>query len=142
MGSQILITKSSSQLPFLIPTLTLHPAHGLCLYPTELLTLPIISLWKPLRGPLYDWPLALCDASTINPRTDLEPCDQVFANHASENMQVRYREQQRWYYLEGQRDDEVLVFRQSDSREEPACGESSSLLSSTISGLFWMCHFD
>ena len=84
----------------------------------------MISLWKPLRGPLYDWPLALCDASTINPSTDLEPCDQVFATHASENVQVRYGEQQRWYYLEGQREDEVLVFRQSDSKEEPGCGES------------------
>ncbi|KAL8791342.1 MAG: hypothetical protein Q9195_005961 [Heterodermia aff. obscurata] len=87
------------------------------LFPTN-----VNRLWKPLRGPLYDWPLALCDASTINPSTDLEPCDQVYAESASENMQVRYREQQRWYYLEGQREDEVLVFRQSDSKKESVCG--------------------
>lgn len=36
------------------------------------------SIWKPLRGPVMDWPLAMCAAQTVDPMTDFEPCDLVY----------------------------------------------------------------
>lgn len=30
------------------------------------LTLHFTSLWKPIRGPVYDFPLTLCDRRTVN----------------------------------------------------------------------------
>lgn len=72
------------------------------------------SVWKPLRGPLRDWPLALCDASSVQ-ATDLMASDQVFDTKVTENMQVHYDAGHKWYYLEDQEPSELLVFRQADS---------------------------
>src|SRR6201993_3707849 len=36
----------------------------------------VINLWRPIRGPLRDAPLALCDASSVSPG-DLVPADLV-----------------------------------------------------------------
>ncbi|KAL8639104.1 MAG: hypothetical protein Q9228_003819 [Teloschistes exilis] len=72
------------------------------------------DVWKPLRGPLRDWPLALCDASTVHPN-DLIASDNVFDVKVTENMQVHYDSGHKWYYLEDQESSELLVFRQADS---------------------------
>lgn len=47
------------------------------------------SVWKPLRGPLRDWPLALCDPATVEP-DHLTAADIVFKTRATENLQVHY----------------------------------------------------
>jgi hypothetical protein len=73
------------------------------------------SVWKPLRGPVRDWPLALCDMRTVDPEADFEPADLVYAQYVVENRQVYHAERQRWYYLSNQQPDEAWVFVQSDS---------------------------
>ncbi|KAK7422146.1 hypothetical protein QQZ08_009614 [Neonectria magnoliae] len=75
----------------------------------------IFHAWKPLNGPIKDWPLALCDASTVNVDTDLEKADAVQPDTIEENYQVYYRPQQRWYYVSEQKNSEVLLFRVFDS---------------------------
>ena len=72
------------------------------------------SVWKPLKGPLYDWPLAVCDAATVEDQ-DLETHDQVLPQVVRENYMVRHNAKHRWYYLSGQTTSELLVFRQADS---------------------------
>ncbi|KAI9781334.1 MAG: hypothetical protein M1816_002402 [Peltula sp. TS41687] len=76
-----------------------------------------LNVWKPLRGPLYDWPLALCDASSVDPKTDLVINDNVVSqiNKLIENVLVHYNPNQKWYYLSNQVPSELLVFRQHDS---------------------------
>ncbi|KAI4233711.1 MAG: hypothetical protein LQ349_004235 [Xanthoria aureola] len=76
------------------------------------------SIWKPLRGPVRDWPLALCDARTIDPARDLVTGDVVYQDHAEENYQVCYNPRQRWLYLSDQMPHEMLVFRTADSWED------------------------
>jgi hypothetical protein len=73
------------------------------------------SVWKPLRGPLHDWPLALCDASSLDADNDLIPADIVYPTYVAENLQVHYNSNQRWHYLSGQKPSEVLIFREVDS---------------------------
>lgn len=84
------------------------------------------SFWKPLVGPVNDWPLLLCDASTINPATDLEVADLLYPDHVTENSMVYYRSDHKWYYLSDHNTDEVIVFKQMDSQEGSLPGKHSS----------------
>ncbi|KAK8043212.1 hypothetical protein PG994_013695 [Apiospora phragmitis] len=54
-----------------------------------------VNVWKPLKGPLYDWPLALCDAATVEDQ-DLETHDQVLPQVVRENYMVRHNAKHRW----------------------------------------------
>ncbi|KAL9010327.1 MAG: hypothetical protein Q9173_004728, partial [Seirophora scorigena] len=80
-----------------------------------------VNVWKPLQGPVYDWPLALCDASTVNPDKDLVINDNVVSqiNKNIENVMVHYNSNQIWYYLSNQMPSELLIFRQHNSEGDP-----------------------
>ncbi|KAI4218170.1 MAG: hypothetical protein LQ349_008829, partial [Xanthoria aureola] len=84
-------------------------------------TFIVCSVWKPLRGPLQDWPLAVCDAASVD-ADNLVVSDKVYSNFATENIQVHRDARQRWYYLSGQQPDELLVFRQTDSKRKEMGG--------------------
>ncbi|KKK19977.1 hypothetical protein ARAM_004919 [Aspergillus rambellii] len=78
-------------------------------YAAELLALTnSISVWKPLRGPVKNWPLALCDAQTVD-ESDMIAFDEVYADDVLESYQVHYNPNQRWYYLSGQSTDEFAL---------------------------------
>ncbi|KAH7391755.1 hypothetical protein BKA66DRAFT_25838 [Pyrenochaeta sp. MPI-SDFR-AT-0127] len=74
-----------------------------------------VNFWKPLKGPVKNWPLAMCDPDTINPDTDLEPCDLVYPDYVVENRQLYHSDKQRWFYLSNQMPNEAWVFLQSDT---------------------------
>lgn len=74
-----------------------------------------ITIWKPLRGPLHDYPLALCDKQSVDFKQDLEPQDIVDRDEVLENVHVYHRAKHTWCYLKGQTDNELLVFRQADT---------------------------
>jgi hypothetical protein len=95
---------------------------------------PPCSVWKPLRGPLEDWPLCVCDATTVDAEKDLVPSDQVFPKHVVENIQVHRNPSQKWYYLSEQTEDELWIFQQSAgrSRVSPILVSSLSSLSKLI----------
>jgi len=73
------------------------------------------SIWKPLRGPLADWPLALCDAESVNYEADLIAADVVSRTGYTENIQVYYNPKHQWYYLSGQKSTELAIFCQGDT---------------------------
>ena len=75
------------------------------------------SVWKPLAGPLRDYPMAYCDAKTMNPQTDLLAVDEVFPTVANEVYQVLHNPDHRWYYIPDQLDTEVAIFAGYDSRQ-------------------------
>lgn len=74
----------------------------------------IINLWRPLRGPLLDTPLAMCDARTVAP-DDLVPTDLIYPNRKGETYSVRYNPNHRWYYMPAMQTDEVLLLKCYDS---------------------------
>lgn len=82
------------------------------------------SIWKPLRGPLRSWPLALCDLQTLN-RDDVVVFDEVHAKAVLESQQVVYNPSQKWYYLPDQEPNEIIVFKSMDTVER---GEGSFYL--------------
>jgi hypothetical protein len=74
----------------------------------------VINLWRPIRGPLRDAPLALCDARSVA-FSDLVPSDLIYPNRVGETYAVSYRPAHRWYYFSKMRPDEVLLLKCYDS---------------------------
>lgn len=72
-------------------------------------------MWHPLHGPLVDWPLGLCDASSVDFVQDTMTGDIVDREDVFENTQVLYNAGQEWYYLPNQMPDELLIFKNADS---------------------------
>ncbi|HZB93774.1 MAG TPA: CmcJ/NvfI family oxidoreductase, partial [Stellaceae bacterium] len=58
----------------------------------------VINLWRPIRGPLHDAPLAVCDASSVAP-VDLVPADLVYVNRTGETYAVTYNPSHRWFFV-------------------------------------------
>lgn len=77
----------------------------------------LVNAWHPLKGPLVDWPLAVCDARTVDFARDTMAGDVVDKHQVFENTQVHFDEQQTWYYLQHQMPDEVFFFKNADSAE-------------------------
>jgi hypothetical protein len=74
----------------------------------------VINLWRPIRGPLRDAPLAVCDAGSVAP-TDLVPSDLVYPNRTGETYAVTYNPSHRWFYVPAMRTDEALLIKCFDS---------------------------
>jgi hypothetical protein len=72
------------------------------------------NVWRPIRGPVLDSPLALCDARSFTDR-DLIASDLVYPHVRGETSRVEYRPKHRWYYFSEQRTDEVILIRVHDS---------------------------
>ncbi|RWA11196.1 hypothetical protein EKO27_g3895 [Xylaria grammica] len=73
-----------------------------------------INVWKPLCNPVEEWPLAVCDGTTVKP-DDLVETDSVRQGSVSTNYYVKYAPEQMWYYLKHQSPEEVLIFKHFDS---------------------------
>ena len=74
----------------------------------------IVSAWRPIRGPLHDAPLALCDARSTAPH-DLVATDLIGRARVDEAYSVTWNPHHRWLYFPGMRPDEVLLFKGYDS---------------------------
>lgn len=72
------------------------------------------SVWRALNGPLKDSILSVCDARTIE-REDLMAHDLVFSHYVGENFQLKYNSKQRWYFLDGMKANEAILFKNFDS---------------------------
>ncbi|KZO90308.1 hypothetical protein CALVIDRAFT_522936 [Calocera viscosa TUFC12733] len=79
----------------------------------------IVNVWRPIRGPIRDYPLAVADYRSINPETDLQPTDLIYPTRIGETYQVRYGDHQKWYYIKDQKPDDVLLLKCYESEVEP-----------------------
>ncbi|MBV8792475.1 MAG: methyltransferase [Pseudolabrys sp.] len=77
----------------------------------------IVNVWRPLRGPVLDSPLALCDARSFSDE-DLIASDLVYAHVRGETSRVEYKPTHRWYYFSEMRTDEALLIRIHDSAND------------------------
>jgi hypothetical protein len=74
----------------------------------------VINLWRPIRGPLRDWPLAVCDALSVAPE-DLVPSDLVYRDRVGETYGVTFNPAHRWFYVPEMQPDEALLLKCYDS---------------------------
>ncbi|MEC5159516.1 MULTISPECIES: CmcJ/NvfI family oxidoreductase [unclassified Janthinobacterium] len=77
----------------------------------------IVNLWRTLRHPVLDAPLALCDARTVAP-ADLVASDLFYPSRRGEIFQTLHNEHHRWWYFPAMTSDETLLFKQFDSQAE------------------------
>lgn len=77
----------------------------------------IINLWRPIRGPLRDAPLAVCDARSVNPE-HLVASDLVYRNRTGEIYSVIYDPAHRWFYVPEMEADEALLLKCYDSQTD------------------------
>lgn len=73
-----------------------------------------VNVWRPLRGPVNDWPLCFCDASTVQ-SGDSHATDMVYPDYFTENLSLQFNAGQKWYFLSDHAAEEIIVFKQSDS---------------------------
>src|ERR671918_767732 len=77
----------------------------------------VINLWRPIKGPVQDSPLAVCDATTID-LADLVPSDLVYQHRIGETYSVKYNPAHRWFYVPRMQPDEALLLKCSDTKTD------------------------
>ena len=74
----------------------------------------VINLWRPIRGPLRDSPLAMVDGTTVAP-DDLVASDLIYPNRNGETYSVKYNPNHRWFYFPDMTTDQALLLKCYDS---------------------------
>jgi len=77
----------------------------------------VINLWRPIKGPLQDAPLAVCDARSVDPG-DLVPSDLVYRDRVGETYSVTYNPAHRWFYVPEMRATEALLLKCCDTKND------------------------
>ena len=77
----------------------------------------IVNVWRPILGPLRDWPLAICDTQSVS-ADDWVATDLVHRDRLGETYLLTYRPSHRWFYVPEMRVDEALLLKCYDSAED------------------------
>src|ERR1700759_3779373 len=81
----------------------------------------VINLWRPIRGPVRDTPLALCDAASVA-AGDLVASDLIYPNRNGETYSVKFNPNHRWFYFPEMTPDEALLLKCYDSATDGRAG--------------------
>ncbi|KAF2092917.1 hypothetical protein NA57DRAFT_49296 [Rhizodiscina lignyota] len=76
-------------------------------------------IWRPLTTPLQNSPLALCDFRTVSPR-DLIAADILFPHYLDEAYEVLHSPAHRWFYKQGMKEEDMILFKLDDTAEDVA----------------------
>ncbi|HEY7688168.1 MAG TPA: CmcJ/NvfI family oxidoreductase, partial [Dongiaceae bacterium] len=74
----------------------------------------IINVWRPLRGPVEEKPLALCDARSVSPG-DWIATDLLYPDRTGEIYYVAHNPAQRWFYFPKMMREEAVLLKCFDS---------------------------
>ncbi|KAK8157465.1 hypothetical protein IWX90DRAFT_480714 [Phyllosticta citrichinensis] len=77
----------------------------------------IINAWRPLNGPVQDWPLATMDFTTLK-TSNIHPGN-LYHNRfelRGQSCSISHHPDQRWYYLDSQRNDEMTFIKIWDNK--------------------------
>lgn len=78
-----------------------------------------INVWRPIRGPVIDTPLAVCDATSMGPE-DFVPTDLVYEDRVGEIYSVAHNAAHRWFYFPEMQPDEVMLLKCYDADRDRA----------------------
>lgn len=103
-------------MPIAGPMLAAMANQGLGIPITSYSRLVIVNTWRAISAPPQDFPLAVCDDTSI-PEADIVSHD--FTDHATGVSWAaglpRYNPRHRWYYFPHMTEDELLLFKGYDS---------------------------
>ncbi len=74
----------------------------------------VINVWRPIRGPVLETPLAICDARSIRPR-ELVTTELRYPDRVGEVYSLTFAPEHRWFYFPRMQADEVLLIKCYDS---------------------------
>jgi hypothetical protein len=74
----------------------------------------VINLWRPIRGPVRDTPLAMLDGTTVK-ESDLVASDLIYPNRSGETYSVKFSPDHRWFYFPEMTPDEAILLKCYDS---------------------------
>ena len=77
----------------------------------------VVNVWRPIRGPVLEAPLALCDATSIAPE-DLVATDLKYPDRTGETYSVTFSPRHRWFYFPRMAADEVVLIKCYDSARD------------------------
>lgn len=77
----------------------------------------IINIWRSIKGPVQDTPLAVCDARSVR-REELVRGEVRYPKRTGEIYQLHHAPHHRWSYFSLMDRHEALLFKQFDSRTE------------------------
>ena len=74
------------------------------------------SVWRPLVGPVVDWPLALMDYRSVSVE-DVHPTDLWKGEYElrGQTVSITHNPAQQWWYLGEHQTDEITVIKIWDS---------------------------
>jgi len=75
----------------------------------------IINLWRPIRNPAYDRPLALCDFRSVDLKRDCVAQTLKYPDRDGEIWAVKHHETHRWKYWKGMTPEEIILIKCMDS---------------------------
>ncbi|KAJ8133390.1 hypothetical protein O1611_g238 [Lasiodiplodia mahajangana] len=78
-----------------------------------------VTLWRPISHSVVDWPLAVCDFTTIE-EGDIHSVDTVLPHRVNEIYHLQHNTGQRWYYMSNQKPDEAILMKILDTDENSA----------------------
>jgi len=73
-----------------------------------------VNLWRPIRGPVRDAPLALCDGASVAPEA-LRAVELRYPERRGEIYYLMHAPGQRWYFASEMTVDEAWLFKNFDS---------------------------
>ncbi|KIL59356.1 hypothetical protein M378DRAFT_169423 [Amanita muscaria Koide BX008] len=78
----------------------------------------VINLWRPIDVPVLEWPLALCDYRSVDPKTDVFPVALVYPDREGETFSVKHNPNHQWKYVRGMIPDELVLIKCFDSKQD------------------------
>ena len=77
----------------------------------------MIDVWRSIRGPVQEAPLAVCDAQSLAPQ-DLVATDLKYQDRTGEVYSVTFSPHHRWFYFPHLEQNEALLLKCYDSLED------------------------
>jgi len=77
----------------------------------------VMNVWRPIRGPVQETPLAVCDARSIA-REDFVSTDLVYRDRIGEVYSLAFNPHHRWFYFPHMQTNEALFIKGFDSLDD------------------------
>ncbi len=78
-----------------------------------------VNVWRPIKGPVLDTPLAVCDARSVADG-DLVASSLIYQDRTGEIQVATYNPEHRWFYFPRMTVDETIMIKCFDSRRDVA----------------------
>ncbi|KAF2434684.1 hypothetical protein EJ08DRAFT_426532 [Tothia fuscella] len=80
----------------------------------------IIQVWRPIAGPVLDWPLGVCDRNSVDEAIDLVSTDNVWTHMVAETYNLFHNPKHLWYFVSKQIESDALLFKGFDNMDGKA----------------------